>query len=204
MAESLRTRASLLLRLRDARDSGAWNEFVDLYAPLVDGFCRKQGLQEADAADITQEILGRVFQAIAKLDYDPRRGRFRGWLFTMVRNRLRDFSAQQRRRTAASGGTTVLRQLNGAPTRDGGLEALWEQEYRRQVYAAAARVVRGDVTALTWKAFELSVVEGRSPVETAAELKMSVAAVYLAKSRVMSRLRAEVERLEADDEGGMR
>src|SRR3954469_7131603 len=88
MAEIPPTRASLLVRLRDRRDQEAWTEFVDLYVPLVYGYLRKQGLQDADAADLCQEVLGAVAGAVGRLEYDPARGAFRNWLFTVVRRKL--------------------------------------------------------------------------------------------------------------------
>src|SRR5437588_1688494 len=97
MGESPATRASLLVRIRDAGDEEAWTEFVEIYAPLIYGFSRKRGLQDADAADLTQEILRTVAHSVHRLDYDPKRGTFRGWLFTVVRNRLSDFQSAQRR-----------------------------------------------------------------------------------------------------------
>src|SRR5689334_18073204 len=98
MAEFPPTRASLLLRLRDARDGAAWSELVDLYAPLVYGYLRKQGLQEADAADLSQEVLVAVTGAVGRLDYDPHRGAFRGWLFTVVRRKLSNWRRSRKSR----------------------------------------------------------------------------------------------------------
>jgi RNA polymerase sigma-70 factor (ECF subfamily) len=204
MVQSLTTRASLLVRMRDARDAGAWGEFVDRYAPLVHRFCRKQGLQDADAADLTQEILGKLCQAIPRLEYDPRRGGFRGWLFTVVRNRLRDFFDHKRRRAQASGDTENLRFLAEVPERDDGLREQWDQGYRSQLYTAAAQVVRRDVAEITWRAFQRTAIDGRTPAEVSKELRITVATVYLAKSRVMARLKEEVKRLEAEDEEGQR
>src|SRR5688500_2309100 len=87
MAESNMTRPSLLVQIRDAQNEQAWSQFVDLYAPLIYGFARKQGLQDADAADLTQEVLRTVAKSVQGLEYDPARGSFRGWLFTIVRNK---------------------------------------------------------------------------------------------------------------------
>src|SRR3974377_2464158 len=98
MAEIPQTGASLLVRLRDRQDAAAWAEFVDLYAPLVYGYARKQGLQDADAADLTQEVLGAVAAASCRLDYDSRRGAFRNWLFTIVRRKLSNRRRAQRSR----------------------------------------------------------------------------------------------------------
>src|ERR1700693_5395388 len=95
MAEFPPTRASLLVRLRDPCDGGAWAEFVHLYAPLVYGYLRKQGLQDADAADLAQDVLVAVAGAVGRLDYDPRRGTFRNWLFTVVRRKLANWRAAQ-------------------------------------------------------------------------------------------------------------
>src|SRR4051794_5735586 len=103
MAEFPLTRASLLLRLRDSRDEAAWREFVQLYTPLVYGYARKQGLQDADAADLSQDVLGAVAGAIGRLEYDPNRGAFRNWLFTVVRRKLSDWRAAQTNRLRGSG-----------------------------------------------------------------------------------------------------
>src|SRR5438552_1369435 len=85
MPESPQTRASLLVRLRDGHDREAWRQFVDLYAPLVYGFARRRGLQDADAADLMQDVLRAVSGAAGRLDYDPAKGTFRSWLFTVTR-----------------------------------------------------------------------------------------------------------------------
>src|SRR2546421_1421921 len=103
MADTATTRLSLLIRIRDAQDHQAWAQFVEVYAPLVYGFARKHGLQDADAADLTQEVLHAVSSAVGRLDYDPRRGSFRGWLFTVVRHRLRNALVRQQRECRGSG-----------------------------------------------------------------------------------------------------
>src|SRR5437879_3455915 len=103
MTEAPRTQPSLLVRLGDPQDGQAWAQFVDIYAPLVYGFVRKQGLQDADAADVTQDVLRAVAGAIGRLRYDPARGSFRGWLFTIVRNKLRNFVASSARRCQGTG-----------------------------------------------------------------------------------------------------
>src|SRR3954464_229735 len=98
MADFPPTRASLLVRLRNRHDEAAWAEFVDLYAPLVYGYARKQGLQDADAADLSQDVLGAVCGAVGRLEYDPRRGAFRNWLFTVVRNKLSNWRRARKNR----------------------------------------------------------------------------------------------------------
>jgi RNA polymerase sigma-70 factor (ECF subfamily) len=190
MSESPGTRASLLVRLRDPEDAASWNLFVDLYAPLIYGFFRRQGLQDADAADLTQEVLARVSQGIRRLDYDPARGTFRGWLFTVVRNRWRSWAARPQLPRE-----NALLDDQPAPHED----REWENDYRRRLLAWAADQVRPTVAAATWQAFWATGIEGHGAAETARELGLSVAAVYMAKSRVLARLK-EVLR-EADGLG---
>jgi RNA polymerase sigma-70 factor (ECF subfamily) len=189
MSDAPATRLSLLVRLRDARDDGAWSQFVELYAPLVYGFARKHGLQDADAADLTQDVLQAVSGGIRRLDYDSKRGTFRGWLFTVVRNKLRDFLAAQKRPGRATGDADAQRQLQELPARDEDQSAWWDQEYERRVFDWAAEQVRGVFSESTWRAFWQTAVEGKTGPQAARELRMSVAAVYLAKGRVMVRLK---------------
>ena len=87
MGDSPITRPSLLVRIRDMRDTQAWSQFVEIYTPLIYGFARKHGLQDADASDLTQDVLRVVAKTIRGLDYDQQRGSFRGWLFTVGNTR---------------------------------------------------------------------------------------------------------------------
>jgi RNA polymerase sigma factor (sigma-70 family) len=193
MSESPLTRPSLLVRLRDAHDELAWSQFVEIYAPLVYGFARKHGLQDADAADVTQDVLRSVATATKKLEYDPQRGSFRGWLFTVVRNRLRDFWAGQARQCQASGDPAVNRHLQEVPARDEYVE--WQQEYEQQLFHWAAAQVRSAFQDSTWQAFWQTAVEGKSGKEVARALGMTVAAVYLAKARVITRLKEQLQQV---------
>ena len=195
MANSPPTRASLLVRLRDPRDGDAWSEFVDLYAPLVYRFGCKQGLQDADAADLAQDTLRAVAGAIGKFEYDPRHGSFRGWLFTIVRNRLRDFLEKRGRQERGSGDTAMLDRLEQQPDCHDELSNEWDREYERQLLLTAAERLRGEFAEKTWRAFWRTTVDGASGKDAAQTLDMPVAAVYLAKSRVMARLKEEIRRL---------
>jgi RNA polymerase sigma-70 factor (ECF subfamily) len=198
MGDSPGTRASLLVRLRDPRDGQAWGEFVDAYAPLVYRFCCKQGLQDADAADLTQDTLRSVAGAIGRLDYDPKRGSFRGWLFTIVRNRLRDFLEKRGRHDRGTGDTEMLNWLEQQPDRQDQLANEWDREYDRQLLLTAAQRIRGQFQEPTWQAFWRTAVDGQSGKNVAQALGLSVAAVYLAKSRVMARLKEAIEQLQAE------
>ena len=197
MGDEPATSASLLLRIRDRGDHAAWSRFVEVYQPLIHGFARKHGLQEADAADLAQEVLRAVARSVGRLDYDPRRGSFRGWLFTVVRNQLHDFRDRQRRQVAGSGNSGVQQLLNEQPT-PGGPEADWDREYERRLFTWAAEQVRPTVQPATWQAFWQTAVEGKGGQEVARALGLTVAAVYLAKSRVMARLKEEIRQLQVE------
>lgn len=192
MSDSPSTRASLLVRIRDSDDEQAWSQFVELYAPLIYGFARKQGLQDADAADVTQEVLRTVSAAAKALEYDPKRGSFRGWLFTVCRTRLLNFVGSRQRLTPGTGDTAMQGVLQEVPSEDAGLSSLWEQDYERRLFAWAAEQVQREVQSSTWQAFWRTAVDAREPQVVARELGMNVASVYLAKSRVMARLKERI------------
>jgi RNA polymerase sigma-70 factor (ECF subfamily) len=196
MADEPSTRPSLLVRLRDPRDGLAWGQFVDVYAPLVYGFARKHGLQDADAADLTQEVLRAVAGAVGRLEYDPARGSFRGWLFTVVRNKLRSFLDARQRQEQGQGDSAAQKWLEAQPAPEGDAEAQWDREYQQRLFAWAADQIRGDFQDATWRAFWLTAVENRSAREVAGTLGLSVGAVYIAKSRVLARLRGQIRQVE--------
>ncbi len=190
MGEIPPTRASLLLRLRDPRDEAAWREFIGLYGPLVYGYARKQGLQDADAADLSQEVLGSVAGAIGRVDYDPARGAFRNWLFTVVRRKLSTWRRSQRNdpsRRPDAADSAALEQW-AAPE-----EAWWEAEWERHLFTWACQQVRREVTGRTWEVFWRTAIDGQSGAEVAAALGLNVAAVYRARSRVVARLKELVQ-----------
>jgi RNA polymerase sigma-70 factor (ECF subfamily) len=197
MAELPTTRASLLVRIRDAQDQDAWRLFVQIYAPVVYGYGRERGLQDADAADLTQEVLRAVAAGVGRLNHDPGRGAFRGWLFTVAHHKLYDLLARQRRQGRGSGDTGVQEWLAAQPARDED-KALWDREYEQRLLHWAAEQVRNRFQDSTWQAFWQTTVEGKSGKEVADRLGMTVAAVYLAKSRVMARLREQIRQLEGD------
>ncbi len=192
MAEIPPTRVSLLLRLRDPRDAAAWREFVELYLPLVYGYARKQGLQDADAADLAQEVLAAVAAAVGRLEYSPERGSFRNWLFTVVRHKLIDWQRGQGNRVQGSGDTATHQALEQCPVPQGE-PAEWEEEWRRQVFRWACEQVRREVTEPTWQAFWRTAFEEQPGKQVAGDLGLTVAAVYHARSRVLARLKELVQ-----------
>jgi RNA polymerase sigma-70 factor (ECF subfamily) len=190
MAEIPATRASLLVRLRDPSDAAAWTQFVDLYAPLLFGYARRQGLQDADAADVSQEVLSAVAGAVGRLEYDPQRGPFRRWLFTIARRKLSNWRRARRCRPDATQEAAQQLAQWPAPAAD---EAVWEAEWEERLFAWACEQIRPHVSDATWQAFWRTAVEDQPGKQTAAALSMTVAAVYRARSRVLARLKELVQ-----------
>ena len=185
------TRPTLLLRLRDAQDSEAWSEFADVYGPVVRRYGLRRGLQDADAADLVQQVLHSVARSIDSFEYDPARGSFRGWLFTVTRNLV--FKAlDERRRVPTATGDTAFQQSLEEQAADA---EEWDQDCRRQVFQKAAERVHPDFTEATWRAFWRTAVLGEPAAEVAEALGISSGAVYVAKSRVTAKMREAVSEL---------
>ena len=190
-----RTRASLLVRLSTPSDQAAWSEFVDRYGRKLYGWCRHWGLQEADAQDVTQDVLVRLADKMRSFVYDPSRS-FRAWLKTLARHAVSDFCDARGR--AAAGGSEAVQLLHAVEAREDLVKRL-EEEFDHEVYDEAVTRVRSRVNPTTWRAFELTAMEERSGAEVAKELGMSVAAVFVARARVQKFLQDEVVALNAGE-----
>jgi RNA polymerase sigma-70 factor (ECF subfamily) len=175
------------VRIRDATDQEAWRTFVEIYAPLVYGYARRHGLQDADAADMTQEVMSEVARGIRSFEYQPERGRFRDWLKTIARRRLSRFD---HRRAGSREQPCAAESLERIPDRRD--DADWDLAFSSQVLRAAMDRVRVDFEPMTWRAFERVWLDGRTPAETARELSVGITSVYLAKSRILNRLEEEI------------
>jgi RNA polymerase sigma factor (sigma-70 family) len=190
------TRASLLLRLCDSDDHEAWVEFVTLYEPVIYRLLRQHGLQDADARDVMQELLLAVSRSIDRWDPSKERGSFRGWLRRVARNLAVDWLRQRGRRVVAAGGSGLQSMLNDLPAAGEPETVEFDRELRRALLQRAGERVRGEVHPTTWQAFWETAVIGRSAADTAAILGMTVAAVAVAKCRVLARLQAAATELE--------
>jgi len=195
MREAPETRESLLLRLRDPQDHQAWTEFLAIYEPLIYRLATRNGLQDADARELTQEVLLAVSGAIDRWNPDPQRGSFRGWLFRIARNLMINFLAKRRHRPLSIGDTDFNRLLDEQSVPECDESQYFDQEYKRQTFHWAAETIRPDFQEHTWQAFWKTCVDGDAVKEVAAKLNMSVGSVYVSRSRVMARLRKEIERI---------
>jgi RNA polymerase sigma-70 factor (ECF subfamily) len=180
------TPASLLERLRDPGQSEAWSRFVELYTPLLYTWARRLGVSPAEAGDLIQEVYLGLLQALPGFRYDPRHS-FRAWLWTVTLNKWR----QQRRRQPVAGADLAAHE----PAVPDPLEAYEEAEYRQYLVQRALQLMRTDFQPNTWQAFWEVAAEGRPAADVAAELGLTTKAVYLAKARVMGRLRQELDGL---------
>lgn len=182
------TSATLLKRLRRPDDQAAWDRFVELYTPLLYYWARRMHLQEADAADLVQEVFALLVQELPSFDYDAQKS-FRGWLRTVTLNKWHE---KQRRMVARR--EACVDPLPEFCEPDPADE-FWEQDYRRHVIRRALEVMEREFHPATWKAYWEMVVEGRSAADVAAEFGLSDGAARAAKFRVLRRLREEFEGL---------
>jgi RNA polymerase sigma-70 factor (ECF subfamily) len=191
------TQASLLLRLRDLRDAEAWTQFVKLYLPLVFAYLRRQRLQEADAADVAQDVLRSVAAALPGFEYDAARGSFRGWLLAVTRSRAAAWWNSHRRQALPVTDSALVGWLDQQATDDE--RAAWEDDFRRSLLALAIEKVRPLVQPATWQAFWRTSIEHQPAEQAAAELGMSIGALYVARSRVIGRLRQAIQEIETQE-----
>jgi RNA polymerase sigma-70 factor, ECF subfamily len=185
------TSASLLDRLRLQPDAGAWQRLVDLYTPLIQGWLRRHGVPPQDADDVVQEVLTVVVRRLPDFRRQPRTGAFRRWLRTITVNCLRDHWRARRGRPVATGDSDFLQVLDQLADPDSGLSRLWDEEHDRHVTHRLLELIRPEFQPKTWEAFRRVALDGVAPDQAAAELGMSINAVFIAKSRVLTRLRQE-------------
>ncbi len=198
------TRPSLMLRLREARDQQAWREFVSIYEPLLLRLMRQRGLQEADARDVTQQVIIAVTQAVDRWEPDGKEASFRRWLFAIARTLALKFVQRGRAPHIAAGrgtgGTDMLQILHGLPEPERRTSTEFDDEYRTEVFRLTAQRIRGEFRDTTWQAFWRTCVLNEPIADVADYLGMSAGSVYVARSRVIGRLRQSVEEFEATNE----
>ncbi len=195
-----RTSPTLLARLsQKPMDPRAWRDFVDRYGGKILVWCRQYRLQDADARDVTQEVLTNLVRRMQTFVYDPSRG-FRAWLRTLTHHAWADFVEKRRRQTTVESDAQHLEQLQTAQAGTTLLERL-QTEFERELFEEALARTRLRASAENWEAFRLLVFEQRPAGEVANSLGKSIASVYMAKSRITRMVREEVCKLERDGNG---
>ena len=184
-----KTPSSLLERLRQPFEPESWARFVALYTPLIYSWGRRVGLQDQDAADLVQDVFATLVEILPTFTYDRQKS-FRRWLRSVTLNRWRNTRKQWDNRVLR-GQAGDLNELAGPDE----LEALWDAEYHQCLASRALCIMRADFQEQTWRACWEMVVAGRPAAEVAAELGLTVGAVYAAKFRVLDRLRQELHGL---------
>ncbi len=188
------TRTSLLLRARQG-EAAAWQRLVELYQPRIRGWLVRQQVRPSDADDLTQEVLAAVVKDLPRFEHAGRPGAFRGWLRTITVNRARAFWRAGAGRALSTGGDEFLERVAQLEDPTSELARLWDDEHDRHVLGRLLALLEQDFEPSTVRAFRRLTFDGAAPQEVAAELGMSVVAVYGAKARVLQRLRQEAEGL---------
>jgi RNA polymerase sigma-70 factor (ECF subfamily) len=188
------TRPSLLIRIRNRGDHSAWSEFDSIYRPLLRRFARARGLSETETDEIAQQCMAAVDRYIGSFQYDPKRGRFKSWLATMVGNRVKNALRDRRDAQARTGDLAELREQGSSPEEM--FDTLWRQEHLRH----CLRMVKAEVEESTFDAFVAHVIEERSIEDVCREFAMTRNQVHAIKSRMTRRLRRRMVDLLGEEE----
>jgi RNA polymerase sigma-70 factor (ECF subfamily) len=183
--------SSLLERLR-AKSPESWGRLVHLFGPLVYQWCRRNGLQAADATDVGQDVFRAVASGVGQFRRDRPEDTFRGWLWTITRSKIADHWRRQQRHPQAPGGSSAQMRLADLAVADSEVLNAPEPETPSSLYQRGLELIQDEFAERTWKAFWRVVVDGCTPADVASEMGLSVNSVYLAKSRVLHRLREEL------------
>ena len=197
MTDFPETRSTLLAQIRSPEDREAWEEFALIYQPVIYRMARRRGMQDADAQDLVQTVLMRVAGAVDRWERKPG-ARFRHWLRRVAKNSILS-ELSRSSKDAPMGGSDIQELMAEQPAATSEVEQELAVEYMREQYLRAAMSVQSDVNAETWRAFELTVIDGESCEGAAKIIGRSVGTVYAARSRVMRRLRDHIQRLEQSE-----
>lgn len=189
------TQITLLQRVADRRNKEAWDCFLRLYGPLIQRYCLRRGLQEADAFDVVQDVLLQVSKTIGGFRYDTQRGRFRNWMGAVTHRAMLKHLAKSRQSAIGAGSSTAAASCRECQQ---SLDDVWVESFNAHIYREAVRRLRLHFSQETWRAFEATFGQDCPPSEVAAELQRSVGWVYQAKSQVVRRLKAEILYLAED------
>lgn len=183
------TSASLLDSLQHSSNEMAWQRLVDLYSPLIRGWLKRFGVDQSDTDDVVQEVLAVVVRRFPEFHRQPHVGAFRGWLRSISANCMRDHWRRKNKQPAAVGGSDFGQMVDQLQDPNSGISKLWDREHDEYVTRYLLDQIRPDFSEKTWQTFVRFAVDGLSADAVAKELKVTPNAVFIAKSRVMARLR---------------
>lgn len=199
--DPLRTRATLLSRLKDWQDQTSWQQFFDTYWGLIYGVARQAGLSDAEAQDVVQETMSGVAKHMPSFQYNPAIGSFKSWLLTQTRWRIID----QRRKRPPAGNAGTVTSTGGTATASidqlvdpatFSLDAMWEAEWEKNLLNAALARLKSKIDPEKFQIFDFYVKKEWPAEKVATTFGTSVDQVYLIKHRVTEMLKEEVKRLE--------
>lgn len=195
MTEFPDTQSLLLVNIQSLENREAWAEFVQIYRPVIYRMARRRGMQDADAQDLSQDVLLRISKSIDR--WEPQEGiRFRHWLRKVASNAILT-AVTKSKLGGIVDGSAADQSLAEAPDVSAATRELQDECFRERFLRAAA-VVKVDVSPITWAAFERTVIQGQSCEDAAQSLGKSLGTIYAARSRILKRLQKEVQRLEGD------
>ena len=192
------TSLSLLARVRQSPVDSGWRELCDLYDPLLRRWLRRYGVAGHEADDLVQDVLLVVTREVRRFEHNARPGAFRGWLRTILVHRLKDYWRRRDRQPSPGGGTHAAAALHELEDDASGLSRQWDREHDQYIVQRLLARIEPRFSADTFEAFRRIVLEREQPPQVAAELGLSLNAVYIAKSRVLRELRREAAGLVED------
>lgn len=194
--DATRSIATSLLQRVQEHEPDAWQRFVTLFGPVIYRGCRQSGLQADDAEDVVQEVLHAVNNNVGKFRRNQPGDTFRGWVWMVTKNKIRDFFRRNALRDQPAGGTIAHRILHQVPDSiNDDAEESMIAESEASLTHGALELVKAEFEPASWEAFWRTAVDGQKPADVAADTGMTLAAVYKAKSRVLRREREELEGL---------
>lgn len=183
------TRASLLIRVKDTRDTEAWTEFYELYAPILYGFAKARGLNHHDALEVQSGCYESIVRQIPCFDYDKQKGGFKAWLRVIVNRRVVDLLRKRKEVRADTN------EIAAVECGDQSVEEIWEENWKKQHLRRCFELVKGEVSDIQYEAFRLLVEENQSVQEVQNLTGLNPNQIYKAKARVLSEIRKIYERL---------
>ncbi len=186
------TRASLLIRIKNARDTDAWTQFHDLYAPLIYRYARGRGLGREDAEDVRSKCYEAIVRQIPTFDYNKAKGGFKAWLRTMVDRRVIDLFRKRREQQADTGDLRGLEDNQPSP------DEVWEKQWKHQHIKYCVELLRREVSQQTFEAFFMVVIDERPVAEVCDALGMNRNQIYKAKERMLRRVRKKMVEIGCD------